>query len=598
MNIQQEANAAIQAMQRGSWHQAIQHAQAALQASPRHPELLHILAMALKGASLFEQAQQAFEFCLQLQPKHAVARGNYANMLYQLERFQEAEKHYRQTILDQPKHADAKRNLAMMLGLKMQRYDDALGLLGETTDPAEILLKADIKQAKGETADALLLVEQVLQQLGEEPLVILKKARMQRDLGQSAEALAYLQERAGMFEGNPDYAYLLGCLNYDLGEWQACEDQLQMALNINPLMLEAHQALNQLFWEQSRDKDFLNSYQLLRKINHYDPAARLNEVATLIQTEHLEQAQELLNEGLKRDGNLAEYRHALGAIVGRKGMLEQAESHLRFAADAAPDSPRLQIDLANIFIKLGDYSSALERLERVAAIVPNNQEVWAYKGLCWRLCGDEKFHWLYDERLIDYRPLAIPANYDNAEHFFASLADSLSKLHTSSRQPLDQSVTGGTQSMGNLFVQTDPVIQDYRSAMQQRVSDFLASLPREDMTHPFYRRLTSSFRFAGAWSVSLQGDGYHTNHVHPEGWLSGPCYVDVPQICSVDDPQQQGWVILGETSLQLGEREQVYKALCPQIGWSLLFPSYMWHGTRRFESSQRRMTAPIDVLPL
>jgi len=312
----------------------------------------------------------------------------------------------------------------------------------------------------------------------------------------------------------------------------------------------------------------------------------------------LDHAKELLNEGLKQDGNLAEYRLALGAIASRQDRLDEAENQLRIAADAAPDSPRWQMDLASIFIKLGNYSGALQRLERVSSIVPNNQEVWAYKGLCWRLTGNEKLAWLYDDRLIDYRPLPVPANYDNAEHFFACLADSLSKLHTSTRQPLDQSVAGGTQSMGNLFIQTDPVIHDYRSAMQQRVGDFLASLPREDMTHPFYRRLSSSFRFAGAWSVNLQGDGYHTNHVHPEGWLSGPCYVDVPQICSADDPKQQGWVILGETSLQLGEREQVYKALCPQIGWSLLFPSYMWHGTRRFESSQRRMTAPIDVLPL
>ena len=598
MNLQQRANAAVQALQQGAWSVAVQHAQTALQSSPQHPELLHILAMALKGAGHFAQAQQAFEFCLQRQPNHAIARGNFANMLYQLERFSEAEQHYRKALKDHPQHDDALRNFAMMLGLKLQRYDEALALLDDIKDPAALLLRADIQHQKGEIGDALILVESVLAQYGDEPMVLLKRATMQRDLGQSSEALHQLGEKSALFKNNAEYDFLMGCLNYDLENWVDCEQYLTKALTQQPDKLEAHQALNQLYWEQSRDSEFLQSYQRLRESKQYTPPVRLNEVATLIQTDQLDAATHLLKEGLASDGNLAEYRHALGAIASRREELDLAEQHLQLAADAAPDRPRWQMDLASIFIKRGEYHKALQRLQDVSEQLPNNQEVWAYKGLCWRLLGDDKFHWLYDDRLIDYRPLPVPDNYDNAEHFFTALAQRLSTLHRATRQPLDQSVAGGTQTMGNLFVQQDDVIQDYRRAMQQRVSSFLAGLPKGDNEHPFYRRLAKSFRFAGAWSVNLQGDGYHTNHVHPEGWLSGPCYIDVPDICRPEDSKQQGWVILGETSLKLGEREHVLKALCPQVGMSLLFPSYMWHGTRPFTSPQRRMTAPIDVLPV
>ncbi len=598
MNLQQHANAAVQALQQGAWHLAVQHSQAALQASPKHPELLHILAMALKGAGHFPQAQQAFEFCLQQQPQHAIARGNFANMLYQLERFSEAEQHYKQALKDKPQHGDAVRNFAMMLGLKLQRYDEALVLLEAANDPAALILSADIQHAKGETADALTLVDGVLAQYGDETSVLLKRARMQRDLGQSFEALQQLAEKSTLFDQDPNYDFLMGCLNYDIENWSDCERYLLRALDSQSENLEAHQALNQLYWEQSRDSDFLQSYQRLRQANRYTPSVRLNEVATLIQTNQLDEAKHLLEEGLAKDGKLAEYHHALGAITSRQDQLDVAEHHLRIAADADRDRPRWQMDLASIFIKRGDYHDALARLDDIAVRLPNNQEIWAYKGLCWRLLGDDRFNWLYDERLIDYRPLPVPSNYDNGEHFFSQLASSLSRLHRATRQPLDQSVAGGTQTMGNLFVQQDAVIQDYRCAMQQRIASFLAGLPKGDNEHPFYRRLAQSFRFAGAWSVNLQGDGFHTNHVHPEGWLSGPCYVDVPDICHPDDTKQQGWVILGETSLKLGDREQVMQALCPQIGMSLLFPSYMWHGTRPFDSPQRRMTAPIDVLPI
>lgn len=598
MNLQQQANLAVQALQQGAWSEAIHHAQSALQGSPQHPELLHILALALKGLGHFDQSQQAFEFCLQRQPSHAVARGNFANMLNQQGRFAEAEQHYKQALEDQPSHHDARRNLAIMLGLYMQRHDEALDILARDETPDVVLIRADIKHAKGETSDALALVESLRDQLGDKPEILLKRAQMQRDLGQSSDAFRDLKAKASLFIHNVDYMYLLACLCYDLKHWEECEDLLLQVINMSPEKLDAHQTLNQLYWEQSRDTDFLTSYQRLRHSNVYTPAARLNEVATLIQTTQLNKAVELLNEGLKLDGNLAEYRHALGAIASRQGKLEEAEKHLQLAANAAPENPRWQIDLASIYIKQGLYVNAQKCINRVADKLPNNQEIWAYKGLCWRLLGDDRFDWLYDHRLIDYRPLPIPGNYDNSEHFFSCLAESLSRLHLATRQPLDQSVAGGTQTMGNLFLQQDPVIQDYRSALQKRVSKFLQSLPKGDTSHPFFRRLRQDFRFAGAWSVNLHGDGFHTNHVHPEGWLSGPCYVEVPDICHTGDPLQQGWVILGETSLELGDREHILKAICPEIGMSLLFPSYMWHGTRPFASSQRRMTAPVDVLPV
>lgn len=598
MNLKQQADLAVQALQQGLWPEAIHHVQLALQASPQHPELLHILALALKGQGYLSQSQQAFEFCLQLQPSHAIARGNFANMLKQQGRFAEAERHYKQALEDQPSHHDARRNLAIMLGLNMQRYDEALDLLAHDETPAVILIQADIKHAKGETSDALALVESLLQRFGDTPEILLKRAQMLRDLGQSSNAFSDLKAKASLFIHDVDYLYLLACLSYDLKRWKECEDLLLKVIHLNPEKLEAHQTLNQLYWEQSRDTDFLVSYQRLRHLKAYTPAARLNEVATLIHTTQLEKASDLLIEGLSIDGNLAEYRHALGAIASRQGNLEEAEKQLQLAANAAPENARWQIDLSSIYIKQGLYVNALKCLNRVADQLPNNQEIWAYKGLCWRLLGDERFDWLYDHRLIDYRPLPIPKNYDNAEHFFSSLAESLSHLHLATRQPLDQSVAGGTQTMGNLFIQQDPVIQDYRNALQKRVARFLQSLPKGDASHPFFRRLTQDFRFAGAWSVNLHGDGFHTNHVHPEGWLSGPCYVAVPDICHKDDPLQQGWVILGETSLELGDREHVLKAICPEVGMSLLFPSYMWHGTRPFVSSQRRMTAPVDVLPV
>jgi tetratricopeptide (TPR) repeat protein len=599
MNLQQTADAAIKSLQSGDWQSAVQYAEKAIQLSSAHPELFHILAMALKSGGEFPRAIQAFQQCLKLQPKHAIARGNFANLLYQLNDFPNAEIHYKRALLDKPDHLDVAKNLAILLGLKMQRYDEALNTLSPFKDPASRLISADILAKKGEQQGALEIVEGLLSQAPENVELLLRRGRLLRELGFSKQAIETLAPFAEQLAQHPEYLYLMACLNYDEDHPDETEKLLLATLDIQPNNLDAHQVLNQLYWEEQRDQDFLASYQRLRDANQYDVAARMSELTSLFNAKQLDRAAELIQEGRRLDGDLPQYLHAEGALASRRSDLDSAERLLRLAAQQGPSLPRWQLDLASVLIKQGNYQEALDQLQPLLKMVPDNQELWAYIGLCWRLMEDEKYHWLYDlEHLVDYRPLPIPANYDSSEHFFSALQRSLKTLHKSARQPLDQSVDGGTQSMGNLFAQHDPVIQDYKRALTTRVQHYLDGLPKGDSSHPFYRRLTGQFRFSGAWSVCLSGEGFHTNHIHPEGWLSGPCYINVPSICRPDDPEQKGWVTMGETSLDLKEREHTALALCPEQGMSLLFPSYMWHGTRKFGGGEERITAPCDVMPI
>jgi len=598
MNLQQHADKAVKALQSGDWQNAIQYAQQALRISPQHPELFHILAMALKAGNYFDQAKQAFMQCLALQPQHAIARGNFANVLYQHGLFDDAEQHYRQAIKDHPRHIDAAKNLALMLAMKMQRYDDAIQVISTFEDPTCQLILADILDKKGEAEAALNIIDKLLTIAPNEAELLLRRGRLLRALGFSHQALAELKPLSEQFAKLPEFNYLLACLNYDENHLEQTEALLTATLKLQPHKIDAHQALNQLYWEEGRDNDFLSSYKILRQTRQYDVQARMSEATALVNAKRLDEALDLIQDGRQLDGELPQYLHATGAIMSRHGDHDSAEKLLRQAATLGPHNARWQLDLASVLIKQGNYQEPLQVLEAIGRQIPNNQEIWAYKGLCWRLLGDERYQWLCDfEHLVDYSPLPIPDNYDNAEHFFNQLEQSLKGLHRSTRQPLDQSVDGGTQTMGNLFAQQDPVIQDYKKVLGLRVKNFLQGLPRGDVNHPFYRRMQENFRFSGAWSVCLTGEGFHTNHVHPEGWLSGPCYIKVPSLCQADDPEQKGWVTMGETSLQLGNKEQTALALCPERGMSLLFPSYMWHGTRKFYSQEARITAPCDVMP-
>ena len=113
--------------------------------------------------------------------------------------------------------------------------------------------------------------------------------------------------------------------------------------------------------------------------------------------------------------------------------------------------------------------------------------------------------------------------------------------------------------------------------------------------HPLSRRNKGDYRLSGAWSVKLHGDGFHANHVHPEGWLSSAFYVDVPEGTD-KNPDKKGWIKFGEPPFAVPD-QTAEKFIAPAAGRLVLFPSYMWHGTVPIEPGQTRMTLPFDVVP-
>ena len=80
------------------------------------------------------------------------------------------------------------------------------------------------------------------------------------------------------------------------------------------------------------------------------------------------------------------------------------------------------------------------------------------------------------------------------------------------------------------------------------------------------------------------------------GWISSAFYVNVPDFVSVNG-RHDGWLKMGETNLELGEREVIHRQIQPRVGHLALFPSYFWHGTVSFESSAPRIAIAFDVVP-
>jgi hypothetical protein len=213
---------------------------------------------------------------------------------------------------------------------------------------------------------------------------------------------------------------------------------------------------------------------------------------------------------------------------------------------------------------------------------------WPYASLAWRQVDEERWRWLEgDESFIGI--------YDIADRLppLDVLAAKLRKLHTLSGQPLEQSLRGGTQTDGNLFMHVDPVLVQLREAIRTTVAEHVAKFPAPDPAHPLLGAPRHPIGFSGSWSVRLQSKGYHANHVHPAGWISSALYIVLPPEVGQGDA---GILTLGEAKAPNFPVDlPPFRTVDPKPGRLALFPSYMWHGTRPFGEGER-MTVAFDVM--
>ncbi|MGH6659708.1 MAG: putative 2OG-Fe(II) oxygenase, partial [Sphingomicrobium sp.] len=208
----------------------------------------------------------------------------------------------------------------------------------------------------------------------------------------------------------------------------------------------------------------------------------------------------------------------------------------------------------------------------------------------WRLTDPARWQWLEgDERFVGV--------YDIADRLppLDALADTLRGLHKLSGQPLEQSLRGGTQTDGDIFMQIDPLLVQLREAARASVAEHVAQLPPPDPSHPLLSGRRDRIAFNGAWSVRLRGAGFHSNHVHPLGWFSSALYIALPPDIGVGDA---GVLTLGEPRSSCFDLDMApFRTIEPRPGRLALFPSYMWHGTRPFGEGER-LTVAFDVARL
>jgi tetratricopeptide (TPR) repeat protein len=537
----------------------------ALRRQPQDARALGIYCQLHLRLGQLEQAVEKASRCLRVDPKQHDARFNLGVAHYRLGEYAEAEKAFRELLAAQPRQAGA----LIYLGLacqKQMRFREAL----EHFDRA---LDIDPRSVEA------------LHNRG----IVLK------DLFRSDEAIESLRAADALRPNDPTIYHNLASAHIIAEQADEARSYFQKAIELEPMNPEHHHWYNLFLWREG-SPEFLQSYEDIL-VRHPDAHAMRRElVGKLKVAKRYDEASEQLDYLVRHDGGEPANLMMLGDVRREQRRFDEALDAHRQAYAADDDSPDYTEALATSYLALGEAEAALPLIEKLIRSKREHQGYWALKATALRLMNSDEYHYLYDyDGLVLKAFIDVPDGYPDLDAFNQALLAGLQKYHHAKTQPLDQSLLHGTQSIGDLFLESSGPVQSLREAFDVQTRAFLEALPADD-AHPALSRNKRTWRYSGAWSVMLESSGYHVNHIHTLGWYSGPYYVHLPGEVS-DDDNHDGWIKLGEPGFPMVEPLEADHIVKPEEGLMIRFPSYMWHGTFPFDSTEKRVIVACDLLP-
>ncbi|MBV9549298.1 MAG: tetratricopeptide repeat protein [Alphaproteobacteria bacterium] len=572
---------------------------AILTAHPNTAPALHLLAHLMRLKGVAAEAENLAREALALAPNDAAICNTLGNLLYDRGAVAEAEAAYSKATALQPAYAEAHYNRGLMLR--------------ELGRPVEAMAAQQRAAALRPYPQALVQIGTLLASEGrhEQSLARLDEAlRVQPDYfdalyykGVSLTALQQYHEAETVFRAalaqkpkSPEALHGLGAvLNYLNRENEALA-AFEQVLAITPTHAPAHHDYNALAHTMGRADLAFKSFSYARQRAGDVPALLLAEAEQRLRLDEIGAAEALLRRGRALAPQDTAIMNALGRALTGQGRFDEAAAIFDTAATQEPSNAAHRREQAVALLHGRKAAAAATLLEKVVQEAPNDQMALALLTLAWREVGDPRHAALTAmEDYVRIYDLPPPPGFADSQSFNRQLAEVLSRLHTRKVEPHDQTLRGGTQTMGKLFGCGIKEVEALREKIGEAIADYIARMP-DAPEHPLFGRKTDNFAYFGSWSCRLTSSGFHTNHVHPQGWLSSAYYVALPD--AVAGADQQGWIKFGESNLRLGEQDKPLGALKPVIGRLVLFPSYMWHGTVPFRSDAARLTVAFDVVPV
>ena len=391
--------------------------------------------------------------------------------------------------------------------------------------------------------------------------------------------------------------------------------------------------------EPNRKLDTISEMRLLRDAVQQNPdseSLRLRLGRLLNKLDLFSESIELLTDATFAKENLGAKFALITAYFARNvaddnTLAKKVVESAALLTQSAGDRSHLLSELAKAHLRLGENDDALPLLRKALDLNPAN--VNAFKRLALELLHRNqpyqvitltdslKKQGLRHSRLLAARMMAFaasgkteaaqqllgasefvyadqiqtPTGWPDLAAFNAALSEEITRnpgmrferYGTSSEKAwrVDHPATGNTPAVRALLAEIVRIATAHAESCAGLDHDWLAARPK-----------TATLR---SWCVMAESDGYEKWHMHPEGWMSGGYYAEVPDAVA-SGVNTAGCLAFGVPGGLIGEAaahniQQTY--IRPEPGLLTLFPSHAYHRTFPHNGEGRRMCIAFDICP-
>ena len=451
----------------------------------------------------------------------------------------------------------------------------------------------------GRAQDAMSLCDTARKQAPHHPTLLKLGAIAAFQCGNPAKATGLLEDAVTHFPDDAEAHFNLGVVNQAQGLLTAALANFSRSAELAPDSAGAHYNRGTALHELSRPEEAVEAYRTaIASAPGYAPA-HAGLAFVLRSLGELEAAAESYEQALRLDPADPQTQSGYGVTLQHLGRLPEAAKALADATALDPDYPDAVTNLADVLVQQGDPGAAVAACKRFLQRQPGDSGVLAAKAIALGESGEaEAFTRLVDfDRFLFPEKQAAPRGFADIASFNAALAEQVLAHPTLVDAPASHATRRGKHT-GELLGDVAGPSATFRAMVDDAVTRYRTRLGA-DLSHPFVANALSRWRLT-AWSIVLQGaGGYQAPHIHPSAWLSGVYYARVPDIVGDANAEKAGWIEFGQPSEEFHWSWQPpLRAIRPERGLLVLFPSYFFHRTIAYDTDDMRISVAFDVLPV
>jgi tetratricopeptide (TPR) repeat protein len=347
--------------------------------------------------------------------------------------------------------------------------------------------------------------------------------------------------------------------------------------------------------------DFTGAAETFAALAHRQPCenlARIQLARCLNELGRSAEAAALL-EGLEPEGEAAaglRYQRAFALLA--VGQAAAAEAELRAVLAATPRHALACRLLMKLLREAGRRQEMLAACEALAAQGVRHSQLLLDWGRALAANGQlrQARALMFDPARIGRLELPAPPTFAETSDFRAALADALAGHHLAMSSFGMRDANCGSRRVEHLLGGgCAELARAFTATLQAAIDRFMGDLQPVYDPDPWLAARPRRARLS-AWGLIQRSGEFEDWHSHPNGWLSGVCYLRLPRQFAAEG-DGAGCIEFGPPSGLAGLSPCAPQRIAPREGLLLLAPSHYMHRTIPFAGAGERISFAFDVVP-